>query len=273
MKLLQQEKPWPRDPVTQVILGAEPFDFGDGSHAVLFLHGWTSTPRELRFAAQKIAAAGFRCRGILFDGHGRTLRALDGVGFREHLAQAERAFGELALSHDRVSICGLSMGGLAALHLAARRRVSSLVLLAPFTRPWGSTFGLPNNFLLGKVPLRGNIAKEMPGPINDPAGLEGHVAYHAMPAAELMTVVQGARDLKGKEGSITSPALILHSVNDHTSDFQGSLDLIKDLGSDDKTLVAFNRSNHILTLDFDRERVETEMVDWLRRRRDARSGS
>jgi carboxylesterase len=239
---------------------------------VLFLHGWTSTPRELRFAAEKVAASGFRCRGILFEGHGRTLRALEGITFRDYLSQSEKAFGELALSHDRVSICGLSMGGLLALHLAARRRVDSLVLIAPFTRPWGSHFGLPNSLLLGRVPLPALIAKEVPGPISDPAGLEGHIAYHAMPSKELLTIAQGAKDLKGKEASITSPTLILHSVQDHTSDFAGSQSLIRELGADDKTLIAFNRSNHVITLDYDRERVETEIVDWLRRRRDARAG-
>lgn len=267
MKSLQQEKPWPRDPATDVIRGAEPFDFGDGAHAVLFLHGWTSTPRELRFLAQKIAPAGFRCRGILFDGHGRTVRALEGLGFKDHLAQAERAFAELTLSHDRVSICGLSMGGLIALHLAMRRKVSNLVLIAPFLTPWGSTLGLPHSFLLGKVPLRNTIIKEMPGPIKDPSGMEGHIAYHAMPAREMMTVVQGGRDFAGKEGSITNPTLILHSVHDHTSDFAASQALLRHLGSDDKTLIAFNRSNHVITLDYDRERVETETVDWLRRRK------
>jgi carboxylesterase len=265
----QQERPWPRDPETQVIKGAEPFDFGDGAHAVLFLHGWTSSPRELRFAAEKVAAAGFRCRGILFDGHGRTLRALEGVTFRDHLAQAERAFGELALSHDRVSLCGFSMGGLAALHLAARRKVSNLVLISPFLKPWGSTMGLPNNFLLGKVPLPAMVAKELPGPIKDASQLPHHIAYHAMPSKEMMTVIQGARDLAGKEGSITSPTLILHGIHDKTSEYSASEALLRNLGSDDKTLIAFNRSNHVITLDFDRERVETEMVEWLRRRRAA----
>ncbi|HLP43214.1 MAG TPA: hypothetical protein VK465_17045, partial [Fibrobacteria bacterium] len=62
---LQEEKPFPRDPETLVIRGAEPFDLGDPAapHAVLFLHGWTSSPRELRFLAEKAAARGFRAKG------------------------------------------------------------------------------------------------------------------------------------------------------------------------------------------------------------------
>ena len=51
----------PRDPATGLIRGAEPYDFspsGSGDpppHAVLFLHGWSSSPRELRFLARRVA--------------------------------------------------------------------------------------------------------------------------------------------------------------------------------------------------------------------------
>lgn len=275
---LQEEKPFPRDPETQVILGAEGFDFAPGErageagagaaagHAVLFLHGWTSTPREMRFLAEKTAAAGFRSLGLRFKGHGLTVRALHGVRFADHLAEAEEAFGRLAVEHERVSICGLSMGGLVGLHLACRRRVANLVLVAPFVKPAGATFGLPNHWLVGRVPLPRLVGKNEGGPINDPAGLEGHIAYHAMPSAEMESLVQGARDFQGREKDVTCPVLIFHSVPDKTSDFAGSLSLMEKLASDDRTLVAFNRSNHVLTLDYDRARLERECLDWLIRR-------
>lgn len=262
---LQEEKPFPRDPGTQIIRGAEGFDFGQGDHAVLFLHGWTSTPRELRFLAEKTAAAGFRCQGLLLKGHGTTIRALHGVNFSDHLAESEEAFGKLALAHERVSICGLSLGGLLALNIAARRRVANLILIAPFLKPAGTTFGLPNRWLVGRVPLSGYVGKNVAGPINDPAGLEGHIAYHAMPAQEMVSIVQATRDFQGMEGSISCPTLVLHSVNDTTSDFSGSLALMQNLGSDDKTLIAFNRGNHVITLDYDRESLEAKTVEWLQR--------
>jgi len=279
---LQEEKPFARDPATLVIRGAEAFDFPaaglpdlpagspdgeSGGHAVLFLHGWTSTPREMRFLAEKTASAGFRSQGIRFDGHGLTVRALRNASFKDHLAQAEEAFGRLAMAHDRVSVCGLSMGGLIALNLAARRRVANLLLLAPFVKPAGTTFGLPNHWLAGRVPLSGLVGKDERGPINDPAGLAGHIAYHAMPAAGVAALAQAARDFRGLEKDVTCPVLILHSVRDRTSDFGGSLALMGGLGADDKTLVAFNRSNHVITLDYDRPGVEARAVEWLSSRR------
>lgn len=262
---LQEEKPFPRDPETLVIRGAEAFDLGDpgARRALLCLHGWTSTPREVRFVAEKAAAAGFRCVGPRLKGHGLTVRALQGVTFKDHLEEVEEAFGRLALAHESVHVLGLSMGGLLGLYLAARRRVASLVLIAPFLKPAGTTFGLPNHLLVGRVPLKDLVGKDVRGPIDDPGGLAGHIAYHAMPAREMTALVQATRDFRGLERNVTCPTLILHSVLDRTSDFSGSQALIRDLGADDKTLVAFNRGNHVITLDYERARVESLALEWL----------
>ncbi len=267
----QKEKPFPRDPVTGIIRGAEPFDLGpkSASHAVLFLHGWTSSPRELVFLAEKVAEAGFHCRGLLLKGHGLTLSDLAPTRYADYLAQSEAALLELRATHASIFICGLSMGGLLGLDLAARHpdKVAGLLLLAPFLRPWGRTLGLPNHWLIGRVPLTGNISKSIAGPILDPKGAAGHIAYHAMPAKAMVSVVLAGRALNRKLPAIVCPTLILHDVHDTTSDFTGSLELIRDLGSDDKTLIAFTHSNHILTLDYDRDRTESESVAWLVNRR------
>jgi len=270
---VQAERPYLRDPVTGIIQGAESFQFGGGSHAVLFLHGWTSTPRELRFLAEKIAAAGFHCVGPLLKGHGRVLADLADTRFRDYLSECETAFDALSASHARVSVCGLSMGGLLGLYLSVRRPVANLILLAPFLVPAGKTWGLPNRWLAGRVPLSGNLAKYAPGPIRDPEGFRTHIAYHAMPARTMAGIVAAGREFHAQADRVLCPALILHSVHDTTSAFSGSRFLIENLGSEDKTLVALNRSNHIVTLDFDRARVENTVLAWLRLRQPAHDAS
>ncbi|MDB5104756.1 MAG: esterase [Fibrobacteres bacterium] len=266
-RAVQKERAWPSDPVTGVILGAEAFSFGEGAHAVLFLHGWHSSPREVRFLAQRFQAAGFHCRGPLLKGHGTRIQDLAVTRFPDYLAEAETAFDALSATHERVSICGLSMGGLLGLDLASRLPVANLVLIAPFLAPTGTTFGLPNRWLIGRVPLWGNIAKSLAGPIQDPAGREGHISYHAMPAQAMVSVVVAARRFAPLIPKVHCPTLILHSIHDTTSDFAGSKLLIEKLGSEDKTLVAYNRGNHVITLDYPRESLETTAVAWLRQRR------
>ncbi len=248
-----------------MIPGAEPFEFGAGSQAVLFLHGWTSSPRELRFLAERMAAAGFHCHGPLLKGHGLTLADLSPTRYSDYLEQSTKTFDELAGKYARVSICGLSMGGLLGLNLALKREVANLVLIAPFLRTWGRTLGIPNDWLVGRVPIWGNIAKGAAGPIKDARAAQDHIAYPAMPAAAMVSVVEAGRGLRGKAAGVTCPVLIHHDVNDKTSDFTGSLDLMRNLGSDDKTLMAYNRGNHVLTLDFDRSRIEDETLAWLLR--------
>jgi carboxylesterase len=266
--LTQHEKPWPRDPLTHVILGAEPFAFGSGDHAVLFIHGWTSTPRELRFIGEKVGQKGFAAHGTLLPGHGRTLRALQATSFSDYLRHCEEVFGDLMLKHDKVSIVGLSMGGLLGLHLAAQRKVHGLVLYAPFLRPSGSTMGISNRRMAGLAKLwTDEIIKDVEGPILDKTQLADHIAYHAMPAPGLADVVKAAEDIVPLLSRVTCPALLVHAVKDRTSDFEGSLQLMRSLGSEDRTLIALSRSNHVITLDHERDRVEQATLHWLENHR------
>jgi carboxylesterase len=264
---LPRTRSFERDPVTGVIRGAEPFAFGEGKDAVLFLHGWSSTPRELRFLAERVAPAGFRCEGPLLKGHGTRLEDLSPTRFTEYLAESESAYAALAARHGRVFVCGLSMGGLLALHLALKFPVAGMVLVAPFLLPSGKTFGIPNRWLIGRIPLPPTLAKGKGGPILDPEGLAGHIAYSAMPAASMVSVVLAARVHIASLPRIQAPTLIFHAVGDRTSDFRGSQLLMEKLGTEDKTLIAFNRGNHVLTLDFPRPRLEREAVAWLADRR------
>ena len=55
-------------------------------------------------------------------------------------------------------------------------------------------------------------------------------------------------------------------IHDTTSDFAGTKMLIEKLGSQDKTLVAYNRGNHVITLDYQKEALEETAVEWLKRR-------
>lgn len=265
MAVAQTAKAWPRDPVTGVIRGAEGFAFGEGADAILFLHGWSSTPREMRFLAERAAGAGYRCEGLLLKGHGTRLEDLAPTRFPDYLSESLAGFDSLAARHRRVFVCGLSMGGLLALHLALERPVAGLVLVAPFLMPSGTTFGLPNRWLVGRVPLPPMLAKGVGGPIVDPAGLAGHIAYHAMPRDSMVSVVRAGRKLARSLHRILAPTLIFHSIHDRTSAFVGTRMLMKRLGSPDKTLITYDRGNHVLTLDYPRPELEAETLAWLAR--------
>ncbi len=277
--MIQGEKSFDRDPSTKIIRGAESFEFfpepkssliSDAlgkdksfSHAILFIHGWTSSPRELKFLAEKLSHAGFYCHGILLKGHGLSLADLAPTKFLDYLEQCELEYQILAKKFDKVSLCGLSMGGLLCLYLAKKFPVANLILIAPFLKLAGKTFGLSNDFLLGRVPLKGNLSKQENGAIANPASRASHIAYHAMPVESLVSIIEAARKIRGELRGIKCPTLIHHSVKDETSDFSGSLQLMRELGSGDKTLRAYNLGNHVISLDYPREEIESEVMRWM----------
>jgi len=247
-----------------IIPGAEPFNLGQGKKALLFIHGWTSTPRELRFLAEKLKSK-YTCQGLLLKGHGTHVNNLTGTHWQTHLKQVTEAFSELSLKHDSVSVIGFSYGAILSLHLAARRKVAELVLLAPFIKSSHTLCKIwPHSELVPFLPqFIQALKKKQPGPIFNPKALKDHIHYSKMPVQPLKSVIQCAHEALKLLPQIQTPTLLIHSTGDQTADFEGSVEILKKLGSASKTLKALKQSNHIITLDHDRERVEAEILAWL----------
>jgi len=98
-----------------------------GDHAVLLVHGLSSSPLEMRFLARALARSGFTTYAPTFDGYsaGSPERKME-----EWLAAAVGKFDELSQRYKRVSVCGLSMGATLALALVDLGREREAVALA-----------------------------------------------------------------------------------------------------------------------------------------------
>lgn len=121
------------------------FALGDGPDACLLLHGLTGSPAEVRPVGEALAAAGFRAVGPVLPGHGTTPDDLYTTTRADLLRAAESALLSLRGAR-RIFLCGLSVGGLLAIHLAARSwtreglpDLSALALLAPAIEFRGGT--------------------------------------------------------------------------------------------------------------------------------------
>ncbi|MFC1586118.1 alpha/beta hydrolase, partial [Fibrobacterota bacterium] len=226
--------------------------------------GWTSSPRELRFLAESLKDS-YHCRGILLEGHGLNLEALENTSWERHLSQVMEALTELEKRFEKITVIGLSYGAVLALHAAARKQFHGLILLSPFIRSAASLIkGVSNSFYIQFLPsFVKNLGKGNSGPINDRAEGEKHIAYHKMPVKPLKSMLKGIKKAIPLLPMIKCPVLLMHSRGDQTAHYQGSVRILEGLGSRDKSLVTLIRSNHIITLDYERERVEGEVARWL----------
>ncbi len=250
---------------SNIIPGAEPFEFGSGSEAILFVHGWSSSPRDVRFLAERLSKKYF-CKGVLLNGHGtHSHKNMVPHKWQDFYSTVRRAYDELSVRFKSISVVGLSFGGALSLQLAKDRNIKNLILIAPFIR----TPKLPIPFIATRDLIRLIPSFDISFPkkdvtaIDDPISRKNHISYRKMHIQALKELFKGSKVFSKNLKTIQCPTLLLHSGSDRTSSFSNSSYILKHLGSQDKTLVGFSNCNHIITLDYEREAVESQIETWL----------
>ncbi len=103
--------------------------------AVLLVHGATTTPAEMRPLAELLHAGGRHVYAPLLPTRANLAPGLGDVRWRGCLEEVLVRYRLLKQAGRRVHVVGLSFGAALAVHLAAREKPASLVLLAPALVP------------------------------------------------------------------------------------------------------------------------------------------
>jgi carboxylesterase len=116
--------------------GAEHLPFrieGDGSLALLLIHGFPGTPAEMRPLADLTAQLGITIEAPLLPGFGREIATLATRTRHDWIDTVQSSLASLRSRHRQVILAGFSMGGALAIHAATGNRMADhLLLLAPF---------------------------------------------------------------------------------------------------------------------------------------------
>ena len=100
--------------------GGDPFFLPGGDVSCLVIHGFTSTPLEMRWLGKHLNEQGYSVYGPRLTGHGRTAQALRGVRWPHWVADVLSGIVMLRERYEKVFLVGLSMGGALALTAGAR---------------------------------------------------------------------------------------------------------------------------------------------------------
>lgn len=236
---------------------AQPFHAGRGRISVLFLHGFNSSPHALREWAKLTADAGYRVSLPRLPGHGTDWRELDATRWRDWYATAERELVTLAAETDQVFIAGHSMGGSLALRLAAHHPgvVAGLVLVNP------GLLAYPFHRL---APLASLVISSVPSRTHDVAqpGTLRH-GYEHTPLRAAVSMFRLFADVRASLDLVTCPTLVFRSASDHVIPGASTDYLQAHLSSDEVEVRELPRSYHVATLDYDREQIFTESLDFI----------
>lgn len=211
--------------------------------------------------AGPLRKAGYRVEAPLLPGHGTTPEDLLKTTWQDWYEGVKKSFESLHRETGSVSVTGLSLGGLLGLMLASEFPVQRLALLATpvFFTGFLTRVLLP---IVARTPLKDLYRyqkKWMGAAISDPEGKRRFKSYDEMPIASIWEIVRLQKVVRKRQESITVPTLILHSPHDITAPY-ANMDYLKNhLGSKEIKTVTLNHSNHVLTMDYEKEFVADEV--------------
>ena len=249
---------------TSVRAGAEAIDMQEeGSHGALLLHGFGDTPQTLTRLAARLKAGGYGVYAPLLPGHGRTMAAFRASGADEWADAAKAAFVQLQSRHRSVSVVGLSMGGALAVALTADvKEVRALALLAPYIRmPRTLRAAASTQWLWSR--FAGELNAQNPASIRDPIERERSLGYGSVTGSALYELLKVVRRARKSFAGVSAPTLLIQSREDPRCAPAGAEEAMRLLGARKKKLVWTEGAGHVITVDYGRERVYTEVKNWL----------
>ena len=254
--------------MSQIISTTEPFLLlGDSSKpACLLIHGFTGTPKEMRWMGDYLNEQGYTCLGVRLTGHATDPEDMIRSRYTDWMASVEDSYHLLRGITDRIFLVGLSMGGVLSLLMSTRLDVSGVVAMS-------TPYKLEDDPRLRFVKWISLYKPYMPKS-NEPPGTgwfddeawKGHISYPQNPVRSVGELNMLLGEMREALPKVDVPVLLIHSRNDSYVLFE-SMDLIyNDLeNASDKTRLSITESGHVVTRDAARSQVFEAAADFIQR--------
>lgn len=245
------------------MLSNEPFLFNNSAdQACLLLHGLGGGVYEMSLLGLFLHEAGYTVQAFNYPGHELGSGRMPPSTWEQWYEAVESNYQQLYQTYGAVSVIGFSTGCPLALYLASHYPVKNLVLLSPFVaikKPWFSPFK-PEKYLF----LR-RVLKEVPriNPFSNQGKSRDYLGFETFNLESVQSALDLIDLVKVRLDKIDVPTLIIQSPYDSVVESIGASFLYDNLASQIKKLILLEKSDHIITLDIEKERVFEEVQQFL----------
>jgi carboxylesterase len=251
---------------TQTIPTTEPFFLPGGRTGILLIHGFTGTPKEMRWMGEYLNGQGYTCLGVRLAGHATRPKDMVRSRWTDWTASVEDGYNLLRGAVDRVFLVGLSMGGALSLLMSTKLDVKGVVTIS-------TPYELPDEHPAWQIKLYSYFRAYMPKTREEPGAgwfdkeaFKEHISYPLNPirsAAELKALLGRMQTALPK---VTVPVYMIHSRDD-TYVVPENMERIYAglVNASDRTKVYITGSGHVVTRDAARDQVFELARDFIRR--------
>lgn len=242
-----------------MMAGAEPFFYRAGAVGFLLVHGFTSSPFEMRGLGRYLADRGITAAAPLLAGHGTSPHDLHGTAWRDWYASVSEALDEMLAHCEQVYVAGISLGGALALYTAARRGqdlAGVVAMSTPIYLPKGLSVALKG--LNRSVPFLNKLFRD----IQDPIAREQHIGYKMSSVAALASLIEFLGPVRSSLPQVKVPTLVVYARHDHVVPPLSAHYIYSRLGTPDKKMLVLHKGYHIATVDYDREKLYAAICEF-----------
>ena len=235
---------------------------------VLVLHGFAASLDSVNNLEGPLRYLNLPVRIPVLRGHGaNSPDALQGVAWRDWVADAENAMRALLVDVQKVIVIGHGMGSLLAITLAANNRdkIDSLVLAAPSVYLPSPVWNRMKLQVLSPIIQRTFPRWSLPPSYTDKKQARSDTNYHWAPMDAIRSFLEFRDITRMRLMDVHCPVLILQSRNDSTV----SEDSPKIISNSISTPAAlkkikwFTRSEHELFRDCERDDVIETIAQYV----------
>lgn len=227
----------------------------------LILHGFTSSLDTVRALVPMAERLEMPYRMPVLRGHCTQPEDLCGVTWRDWYEDAVAALRELRTEADQIFICGLSMGGLVALHLAADHQediagVATIAAAVHIADP-----------LIRFSPVMARFVKMWKGNprggYSDASLVAKNTNYNRFAMDSLVSLFRYGKIVTHLLPRVQAPLLVIHSRKDRVIKPISAEIIYHNAGSRTKHLRWFEVSGHEMLQDCEAETVVAEIEQFI----------
>lgn len=233
----------------------KPYFLPGGPTGCLLVHGFTGSPAEFYYVAQRFCEQGYTVHAPLLAGHGTSPSDMERTSWRDWLGSVEEAYRLISEKVQRVHIMGLSMGALLAIDLASRFPASSLVAFAPpvFLQNRRARF----------APLIRLFRRYQGKPSRAPVS-EVLWGYDRTPLSCMSGLLYLMRRAKRCLPAVNVPTLVVQGMKDRTVQPRSAEYVFSRVAATHKEIAFFDDSGHVITADIEHDEVIDRVERFIR---------
>ena len=241
----------------------KPFYFeGNNNRAVLLIHGWSSTPYEVRRLGKYLNEAGYTVSGPQLRGHGTVPKDLENVKWTDWLSDLEVAYDDLRKKYKTVFVMGTSIGSNLAILLASERSdIAGLVLMAtPYKIKLEK---LTVIFARSLKLVRPYNKKFYPPTFGLSTSITRLISYQTYPVKSALETFDLIKAARMKLKAVYQPCLLIQSSSDHIVNKKSIEEIYNRISSIKKKKRYIKRAYHTFISDIKNSHIFEDILDFI----------